>query len=116
LANAVEAAKEKGLIELTGSPAKAVEDADIIYTDTWISMGDETEKEQRLKAFQGYAITQELLARAPEHALVMHCLPAHRGFEIEADVLESGRSIVIDQAENRKYVQKYVMMKIMETL
>jgi ornithine carbamoyltransferase len=116
LAEAVEAAKERGLIELTGSPAKAVEDADIVYTDTWVSMGDESQKEQRLKAFKGYAVTKELLTHAPEHALVMHCLPAHRGFEIEADVLKSRRSIVFDQAENRKHVQKYVMMKIMEAL
>jgi len=116
LEQAVNEAKKKGLIELTNSPEQAVKDADVVYADTWISMGDEDQKEQRMKVFEGYSITKELLKHAPEHTLVMHCLPAHRGYEITAEVIESKRSIVFDQAENRKHVQKYLMMKILEII
>ncbi|MFH1448172.1 MAG: ornithine carbamoyltransferase [Candidatus Micrarchaeota archaeon] len=116
LEKSVDAAKAKGLIELTQSPEDAVQGADVVYTDTWVSMGDEEKKEERLKAFKDFAVTKELLEKAPEHALVMHCLPAHRGYEITEDVIESRRSIVFDEAENRKHVQKYLMMKIMEAV
>jgi ornithine carbamoyltransferase len=87
-------------------PAAAVRDADVIYTDTWISMGQEAEKANRLRDFQGFMVDQNLLSRAPKHAIVMHCLPAYRGLEISADVLEGKQSVVFDQAENRLHYQK----------
>jgi ornithine carbamoyltransferase len=90
---------------LSASPVQAVANADIIYTDTWVSMGMEGERDVRLHAFSDYQVNRELIARAPSHALIMHCLPAHPGEEISSDVLRSARSIVLAQAENRKYMQ-----------
>ncbi|MBO4227200.1 hypothetical protein GRB70_32935 [Bradyrhizobium neotropicale] len=87
------------------SPVQAVADADIICTDTWVSMGMEGERDRRLHAFSGYQVNRELVVRAPSHALIMHCLPAHPGEEISSDVLRSARSIVLDQTENRQYTQ-----------
>ncbi|MFH1544600.1 MAG: ornithine carbamoyltransferase [archaeon] len=110
----VEEARKRKLITLTQSPEEAVKDADIVYTDTWISMGQENQKEERIKAFQRYSITKKLLEHAPEHTLIMHCLPAHRGYEIDGNVIESGNSIIFDQAENRKHVQKYLMLNVLE--
>jgi len=91
------------------NPADAVKDADVIYTDVWTSMGQEAEKEERTKIFKTYQVNQELLARAREDVIVMHCLPAHRGEEIMDDVIDGPRSVVIDQAENRLHVQKAIM-------
>ena len=101
-------------VTLSHDPWEAVEGADVVYTDTWVSMGDEAQTEIRMKAFAGYQVDEELLARAPDHALVMHCLPAHRGKEISSGALDSPRSVVFDQAENRKYAQKYLMAWILE--
>jgi ornithine carbamoyltransferase len=92
--------------QTTHSPADAVREADVIYTDTWISMGQETEKERRLRDFTGFIVDEKLLAAAPDHAIVMHCLPAYRGLEISEGVLEGKHSIVFDQAENRLHLQK----------
>ncbi len=97
-------------VRIFKEPQQAVMDADIIYTDTWVSMGDEGESGERLAAFKGYQVNRQLLSQAPSHCLVMHCLPAHPGYEITADVLRSARSIVFDQAENRQYVQQAVML------
>jgi len=91
------------------NPVDAVKDADVIYTDVWTSMGQEAEKEERTKIFKTYQVNQELLARAREDVIVMHCLPAHRGEEITDDVMDGPRSVVIDQAENRLHVQKAIM-------
>jgi ornithine carbamoyltransferase len=92
--------------QITHSPAEAVKNADIIYTDTWISMGQEAEKEKRLRDFRGFIIDELLLSRAPAHAIVMHCLPAYRGLEISEGVMEGPRSVIFDQAENRLHYQK----------
>lgn len=94
-------------------PLDAVRDADIVYTDTWTSMGQERERQQRLKAFQGYQVNTRLLAAAPEKALIMHCLPAHRGEEITEEILEGPRSIVFDEAENRLHAQKAILVKLL---
>lgn len=93
-------------------PEDAVRDADFIYTDVWISMGQEEESEKRLKIFSQYQVNSKLLLQAPK-TLVMHCLPAHRGFEITDEVIDSEKSIVWDQAENRLHVQKAILALIM---
>lgn len=92
--------------QLVPDPAQAVRQADAIYTDTWVSMGQEAEKAKRIRDFQGYQIDQKLLSNAPAHAVVLHCLPAYRGMEISDDVLEGPRSLVFPQAENRLHFQK----------
>ncbi|MFP9190614.1 ornithine carbamoyltransferase [Natrialbaceae archaeon A-CW1-1] len=97
----------------THDPVDAVSDANVIYTDVWVSMGQEDEREIRLRAFEGFQVNMELLEHAPE-AAVMHCLPAHRGEEITDAVLESERSIVFDQAENRLHAQKAVLSWLLE--
>jgi ornithine carbamoyltransferase len=88
-------------------------EADVIYTDVWTSMGQEAEKDERTKAFQAYQINSSLLARARDNAIVMHCLPAHRGEEITDEVIDGPHSVVIDQAENRLHVQKAIMEIVM---
>ncbi|MBA4421540.1 MAG: ornithine carbamoyltransferase [Syntrophus sp. (in: bacteria)] len=96
-------------VGLHRDPKIAVGDADIVYTDVWVSMGQEGERKERMKRFQGYQVNQALLERAKKDALVMHCLPAHRGEEITAEVIDGPRSVVIDEAENRLHVQKAIM-------
>jgi ornithine carbamoyltransferase len=96
-------------VTLHRDPIAAVRDADVVYTDVWVSMGQETERGERMKRFQGYQVNQPLLDRAKKDVLVMHCLPAHRGEEITAEVIDGPRSVVIDEAENRLHVQKAVM-------
>jgi ornithine carbamoyltransferase len=86
-----------------------VADADIIYTDVWASMGQEAEAAERARIFAPFQVNEELLAGAPPGALVMHCLPAHRGAEITSAVLDGPRSIVLDQAENRLHAQKALL-------
>lgn len=97
----------------TGDACAAVADADIIYTDTWVSMGQESEKEKRRKDFEGFAVNADLVAAAPEHVKIMHCLPAYRGCEITDDVAESPSSIMFDQAENRLHFQRALLKKLM---
>ena len=87
-------------------PRDAVKDADVIYTDTWVSMGQEAEKAQRLPVFRPYQINTQLLAGAPRHAIVMHCLPAYRGVEITDDVIDGPQSAIFQEAENRLHFQK----------
>jgi len=101
---AIEMGKSTGSqISIVENPQKAAGNADILYTDVWVSMGEDIEKEQRIKAFQGYQINSALLETASSGAVVMHCLPAHCGLEITEDVLEGGRSMVWSQAENKLY-------------
>ncbi|WP_440772065.1 ornithine carbamoyltransferase [Natronorubrum sp. DTA28] len=98
---------------VTTDPVEAVSDADVIYTDVWISMGQEDERDVRMDAFEGFQVRSGLLEHAPD-ASVMHCLPAHRGEEITDDVIESDRSIVFDQAENRLHAQKALLSWLLE--
>jgi len=97
----------------TNAPAQAVAEADIVYTDTWVSMGQENEKKQRLADFDGFQVNAELMKLAPAKAKVMHCLPAHRGFEITDEVAESENSIIFDQAENRLHFQRALLKKLL---
>jgi ornithine carbamoyltransferase len=90
-------------------PAEAVKGADVIYTDVWTSMGQESEREKRLKEFAPYQVNAALMKKAPRHAKVLHCLPAHRGEEITADVLEGPASVVFQQAGNRMHAQKAIL-------
>ncbi|MCU0914153.1 MAG: ornithine carbamoyltransferase [Planctomycetes bacterium] len=94
-------------------PYAAVADADVIYTDTWVSMGQEDEKAKRQKDFQGYVVDARLVAAAPPHVKIMHCLPAYRGYEITDEVCESPGSIIFDQAENRLHFQRALLKKLM---
>ncbi|MGB2762903.1 MAG: ornithine carbamoyltransferase [Candidatus Aminicenantaceae bacterium] len=112
---AEEDGKETGASFLiTDNPSEAVEDADAVYTDAWASMGQEEEKVDRAKIFSSYQVNKELMAKAREDTVFMHCLPAHRGEEVTDDVLDSPRSIVYDQAENRLHVQKIIMLLLLE--
>lgn len=98
---------------VTTDPTEAIEGVDAVYTDVWISMGQESERADRLPAFEGFQVNEELLTRAPD-ALVMHCLPARRGEEITDTVIESDRSIVFEQAENRLHAQKGLLSWLLE--
>ena len=91
-------------------PTEAVTGADVVYTDVWTSMGQEAESEARLQAFEGYSVTSEMMAAAAPGAVFMHCLPAHRGEEVAAEVIDGAQSIVFDQAENRLHVQKAALL------
>jgi len=97
---------------ITDDPKDAVDDADVVYTDVWISMGQEDQRHEKLAAFDGYQVNERLLADSD--AQVMHCLPAHRGEEITGDVLESERSLVWDQAENRLHAQKGLLVELLD--
>lgn len=94
-------------------PLEACKDADILYTDTWISMGDTISKEDALRIFMKYQVNSSLLAVAKKDCIVMHCLPAHRGEEITAEVIDGPQSVVFDQAENRLHAQKAVLYKLL---
>lgn len=96
-------------IKVVRDPAEAVRGAHILYTDVWVSMGKEREEEERKRVFAPYQVNEELLERAGPQALVMHCLPAHRGLEITDGVMDGPRSLVFDQAENRLHVQKAIL-------
>jgi len=94
-------------------PMEAVVGADVVYTDVWTSMGQEAEAEARRQAFQGFMVTPEMMAAASPDAVFMHCLPAHRGEEVAAEVIDGPRSVVFDEAENRLHVQKAVLLLLM---
>ena len=105
----------KGPITFTDDPFEAVEGADVVYTDVWVSMGDEAEQEERTRAFARYQVNAELLRAAKKDAVVMHCLPAKRGLEITDEVMDGPQSIVFDQAENRLHVQKALLVSLLES-
>jgi ornithine carbamoyltransferase len=90
-----------------------VKNADVVYTDVWASMGQEAEQEARVKVFEGFQVNRKLMQNAKPDAIVMHCLPAHRGEEISAEILDGPRSVVWDEAENRLHVQKAILEILM---
>jgi ornithine carbamoyltransferase len=100
-------------LQLTDNPALAVDGADVVYTDTWTSMGQEQEAEERRKVFPPYQVNETLLGKAAKHAVVLHCLPAHRGEEITDEVADGPQSWVFDQAENRLHAQKAVLASLL---
>jgi ornithine carbamoyltransferase len=108
-----EAASTGASIQIGEDPRVAVKEADVVYTDVWISMGREREQARRLKALAPYQLNGRLLQRAKPDAIVLHCLPAHRGEEITADVLDGPQSMVIDQAENRLHMQKAILVQLL---
>ncbi|MCG2768181.1 MAG: ornithine carbamoyltransferase [Anaerolineae bacterium] len=111
---AQEIAKETGSsIEMTNDPVEAVRDADVIYTDTWASMGQEEERKKRLQEFPPYQVNAALVSRAKPDTIVMHCLPAHRGEEITDEVADGPHSVLFDEAENRMHAQKAVLALLM---
>ncbi|MFH1623653.1 MAG: ornithine carbamoyltransferase [Pseudomonadota bacterium] len=102
-------------IEVTDDPFRAANNSDVIYTDVWTSMGKDREREKRVKIFENYQVNSELLSAAKPDAIVMHCLPAHRGEEITDEVMDGPSSIVFDQAENRLHVQKAILEMLMSS-
>jgi ornithine carbamoyltransferase len=114
LSEAQRIAKETGAsIGVVPDPAVGIRGADIVYTDVWVSMGQEKEKEERERVFRPYQVNRKLLALAKPDAVVMHCLPAHRGLEIADDVIDGPQSIVFDQAENRLHAQKAILARFL---
>ncbi|MFH1049728.1 MAG: ornithine carbamoyltransferase [bacterium] len=112
---AEEAAKETGAkIEYIKNPVEAVKNSDVIYTDTWASMGQEAEAEKRRRIFWDYQVNEKLMAKAKKDAIFMHCLPAHRNEEVTDAVIDSKQSVVFQEAENRLHIQKAIMYKLMK--
>ena len=101
--------RNRNLLTIDSDPFRFIPDADVIYTDTWISMGDEKDSENRKNAFRGFQVNSKLLSKAKKDFLFMHCLPAHRGWEVTDEVIDSANSVVLDQAENRLHCQKALL-------
>jgi ornithine carbamoyltransferase len=108
-----DAAATRGTIELFRAPAEAVAGAQAVYTDVWASMGQESETEARAKIFSPYQVNARLMSHAAPDAVFLHCLPAHRGSEVTDEVMESPRSIIFDEAENRLHVQKAILLTLL---
>lgn len=102
-----------GSVQQIDDVSEAVKDADVIYTDTWVSMGQEDEKQKRIEEFKGFCVDSELVKKAPADVIVMHCLPAYRGLEISDEVAESANSVIFDQAENRLHFQRALLKKLL---
>ncbi len=100
-------------ITLTEDPEEAIKDADVVYTDTWVSMGQESEKEFRTKLFAPYQVNGKLFSKAKEDAIFLHCLPAYRDYEVTSEIIDGPQSVVFDEAENRMHVQKAIMAILM---
>lgn len=107
------ARKAGSKIEFSNDPSLAAKDTDVIYTDVWVSMGQEKEADKRAKAFSDFQINDKLMKLAKDRCLVMHCLPAHRGEEIVDSVIDSKNSVVYDQAENRMHAEKAILLKLL---
>ena len=108
------AAQTGGAVEVTSDPEAASDGADVLYTDVWASMGQETESDERALVFPAYQLNQKLVQRANPDVVVLHCLPAHRGQEITAEVMDGPRSAVWDQAENRLHTQKALLLRLFD--
>jgi ornithine carbamoyltransferase len=108
------AQKNKCVIELGRDPKEAVRGAQVIYSDVWVSMGQEKETARRVKQFKGYQINGDLVKSADKNYIFMHCLPAHRGLEVTADIIDGKHSVIFDQAENRLHAQKAVLLKLLK--
>jgi ornithine carbamoyltransferase len=93
----------------TSDPKDAVAEADVVYTDTWVSMGQEEEKARRVAEFKGFEVNADLMAAAPDRAIVLHCLPAYRGYEISDEIFEAHATPILDEAENRQHLQRTLM-------
>ncbi|HCR68873.1 MAG TPA: hypothetical protein DIV43_06980 [Erysipelotrichaceae bacterium] len=113
-AQVLEFAKDYKDFELTNDCIKAIQDADVVITDTWASMGIEAEKEKRAKDFAGFQVNTELMEYAKKNAMVQHCLPAYRGQEITEEVFEAHADEIFEEAENRLHAQKAVMVQLMK--
>ena len=108
---ALNEAKNSGAkIEFTNDPKVAVKDVDVVVTDTWVSMGQEDEKEKRIKDFKGYEVNEELMGLAKKDAIFMHCLPAYRGYEVSEEIFEKFENVIFTEAENRLHAQKGLMV------
>ena len=115
VAAALGIAEETGAeIELMNDPHEAVASANAVYTDAWVSMGQESETLEREKAFPAYQVNAELMAKAAPDAVFMHCLPAHRGLEVTDEVMDSQQSVIFEQAENRLHIQKAILYLLLE--
>lgn len=110
---AAQAKLTSGSILQTEDPVEAIKNADAVYTDTWVSMGQESEKAERVKIFMPYQVNEKLFANAKEDAIFMHCLPAYRGYEVTEGVIDGKNSVIFDEAENRLHAQKAVMAALM---
>jgi ornithine carbamoyltransferase len=107
-------AKETGAkITITNDPVEAIKNADVVYTDTWVSMGQEAEKEQKVKEFDGYQVNEVLVSHAKPDYMFLHCLPAYRGYEVTEGVIDSKNSAIFDEAENRLHAQKAVLVSLL---
>jgi ornithine carbamoyltransferase len=114
LTRAQEIAKKTGCkVEAMSNPFQAVEGADVVYTDTWVSMGKEAEKEKREMTFLPYQVNEKLTEKANKDWIFMHCLPAHRGLEVSAEVIDGPHSVVFDEAENRMHAQKAILVAVL---
>lgn len=114
VANAKDDFKKSGReLILTNDPVEAIKNADVVYTDTWVSMGQEAEKAERQKIFMPYQVNGSLMSHADSEAVFMHCLPAYRGYEVTEEVIDGPQSVIFDEAENRLHAQKAVMATLM---
>lgn len=114
VANAKEDAKQTGSnIVVTYDPVEAMSGADVVCTDTWVSMGQEAEKAERIKIFKDYQVNTKLFAKSNDDSIFIHCLPAYRGYEVTEDIIDGPRSVIFDEAENRLHAQKAVLAAVM---
>jgi len=115
VSNAKDIAKSgNSIIDISNNPIKAIKDADIVYTDTWTSMGMEEEKEKRINDFKVFQVNEKLFSNAKNSAIFLHCLPAYRGYEVTSEIIDGKHSRIFDEAENRLHVQKAILVKLME--